>query len=128
MAGSERGRIRRQFKEFEKEAIIEHVAKNRVKLGLDLTEFGDIRERIERAQGEAFQTIVDTLYSDNSVRRSLLTHLSSDPQKKRQSGYATLSLKLQVRERFMSLKRKADSDMEISEFMTLLLDKYENDN
>ena len=57
MAGSERGRIRRQFKEFEKEAIIEHVAKNRVKLGLDLTEFGDIRERIERAQGEAFQTL-----------------------------------------------------------------------
>ena len=93
-----------------------------------MTEFGDIRERIERAQGEAFQTIVDTLYSDNSVRRSLLTHLSSDPQKKRQSGYATLSLKLQVRERFMSLKRKADSDMEISEFMALLLDKYENDN
>lgn len=128
MSANERGRIRRQFKEFEKEAIIEHIAKNRVKLGLDLTAFGDIRERVECSQGESLQAIVDTLYSENSVRRSLLTHLSSDPKKKRQSAYATLSLKHQVRERFMRLKSKDSQDIEISDFMTLLLDKYENEH
>lgn len=120
-----KGRMKRQFKSFEKLRIVEHIIKNRVRFSLTLGQVDALRQSIEGADVDDLQTIVNGLYSDEKMRRSLMTHLKSDPGSKRDDGFANIGVKRSVKERFLAVKSQEHSDIDISDFLTLVLDHFQ---
>lgn len=118
-----KGRPTREWKVFEKETIIEHITKNREKLGLSRTRLTAVREEILAAEGVTYQSLVNAIYSDDKLRRSLLNFTASTIRKKEgERRYEMIGVSGSVKEVFASMKDELGYESsDVSTFMADLL-------
>ncbi len=122
-----KGRRPRVWHLYEREMILEHLTRSREKLGLSMTQFSDVRSNIQAADGApALQSLVEGIYSDNKLRRSLLNFVAGKYRAKdSEPKFAMLGVTNDAKARFMQAKPDSQTT---SEFLDYLMDLHDAKN
>lgn len=118
-----KGRRPRVWHLYEREIILEHMARTRDKLGLSLGEFSDARSDIQSASLTELQALVEDIYSNDKVRRSLLNFVAAKYRAKdSEPKFAMLGVTNEAKARFMHAKPDSQTT---SEFLNYLMDLHD---
>lgn len=118
-----KGRRPRVWHLYEREIILEHMTRSREKLGLSLSEFSNVRSNIQAAELPELQTLVEDIYSDNKLRRSLLNYVAGKYRAKdSEPKFAMLGVTNDAKARFMHAKPESQTT---SEFLDYLMDLHD---
>jgi hypothetical protein len=118
-----KGRPSREWKAFEKETIIEHITRNRERLGLSRSKLSSLREEVLAAEGADYQSLVNDLYDDEKLRRSLLNFTATANRKKEgDRRYEMIGVSGDVKEAFTAMKEELGyGKADVSSFMSDLM-------
>lgn len=118
-----KGRPARIWQVYEKEIVLEHMTKNREKLGLTRDELAMKRNLITSSDSQQFQILISEIYTEDNNRRSLLNFVAKiNRMKEGEPKHSMLGVTSETKARFMALK---SDDLHVSEFLEQLLDLYE---
>ncbi len=119
-----KGRRPRVWHLYEREMILEHMTRCREKLGLSMTQFSDVRAGIHSADSaSALQSLVEGIYIDNKLRRSLLNFVAGKYRAKdSEPKFAMLGVTNDAKARFMQAK---PDNQTTSDFLDYLMDLHD---
>jgi len=118
-----KGRRPRVWHLYEREIILEHVARTREKLGLTLSQLSDVRADMLKSDFNDLQKIVERLYQDNKNRRSLLNFVAGKYRAKdSEPKFVMLGVSNESKARFMAAKLDSQTT---SDFLDHLMDLYD---